>query len=60
MRARKDALHYFRDEAVQSDAWARHEQEMGRATGEEYRRHRQDAAAMRAAVALLKVAARRP
>jgi len=52
-RARKDAMHYFHDEAAQSDSWAHHEVEMGRATGEEYRRHREDAAAMRAALAVL-------
>lgn len=53
-RAREDAVHYFRDEAAQSDDWARHEQEMGREDGEQYRRHREDAAAMRAALAVLK------
>jgi hypothetical protein len=59
-RARKDALHYFRDEATQSDDWARHEREMGRGdNGKEYRRHREDASAMRAAVAVLKAAAGR-
>lgn len=55
-RARKDADHYFRDEAQQSDDWARHEQEMGRGDGEECRRHREDAATMRAALAVLKAA----
>jgi hypothetical protein len=56
-RARKAALHYFRDEAEQSGSWARHEQEMGRGDrGKEYTRHREDAAALRAAVAVLKAA----
>jgi hypothetical protein len=65
-RARKAVLQYFRDEAQQSDAWARHEREMGRegrsrvARDDEYRRHREDAAAIRAALAVLKAAARRP
>jgi hypothetical protein len=56
-RARHDAVHYFRDEATQSDDWARHEQQMGRESGDEYRRHREDAAAMRAALGVLKAAA---
>lgn len=59
-RARKAVLHYFRDEAQQSDAWARHEREMGREGRDEYRRHREDAAAIRAALAVLRAAARRP
>jgi hypothetical protein len=59
-RARKDALHFFRDEAAQSDDWARHEVEMGRDTGDECRRHREDARAIRASLALLLAAAKKP
>lgn len=57
-RARNDAVHFFRDEATQSDEWARHEEEMGRRLEGEWCRHREDAAAMRAALAVLKAAER--
>lgn len=55
VRARKDAEHFFRDEAKQSDAWAA--EALASFTGEE-RRHREDAAALRAAVKLLREAGR--
>lgn len=55
-RARKEAIAFFRGEAKQSDDWAN---EAGFLPFGEPAPHRQDARALRAAVALLVVAGRK-
>jgi hypothetical protein len=53
---RREVEHFFRDEARQSDDWA--EDAINRADGVEFERHKNDAKAMRAALAVLREAAK--
>lgn len=50
---RESLFHFFIAEAVRSDDLARHEQAMGRGRKKEYRRHREAAATLRAAMGVL-------